>query len=78
MVKITDEMVLSDCANIPELFGTTEFGYTLGWVRQKVSVYLKRGILPVPAAIIGTRPIWTKSQVYKYAEDHKIKIRIKK
>jgi hypothetical protein len=78
MITITDEMIKADCSFIPELFGTTEFGYTLGWVRQKVSVYLKRGILPVPAAIIGTRPIWTKSQVYKYAQDHNLKIRIKK
>jgi hypothetical protein len=74
MVKITDEMVTAECLNVPELFGTTEFGNVLGWPRQKISVYLKREIMPVPAAVIGSRPIWTKLQVYKYAADHDIKI----
>jgi hypothetical protein len=78
MVKITDEMVKAECENIPELFGTTEFGNVLGWVRQKISVYLKREILPIPAAIIGNRPVWTKLQVYKFAADNNIKIHVKK
>jgi len=47
----------------PRLFGITDISEKLGWSKQRVHVYWKRGKLPEPATHIGGRPAWTAFQV---------------
>ena len=57
---------------LKHLLGTKEVGDILGWSRQKVSVYVKRGKLPEPYALIGgKRPVWTREQIEKWKGERK-------
>lgn len=68
-------MIKNEIENIPSLYGVSDFGRFLGWSRCKVSTYVSRGVFPLPAAYIGgNRPVWTKNQILKYADDKDYKI----
>lgn len=45
------------------LLGSAELAEQLGWIRQRVTVYLKRGKLPEPVARLRCGPVWTGEQV---------------
>ena len=77
-MNITEEMIKAEVKNIQtlSLYGPSDFGRMLGWKRSKISTYNKRGLIPRPAAHIGgRRPVWTKNQILKYAQDNGIEIR---
>lgn len=45
------------------LLGSAELAEELGWLRQRVTIYLKRGRLPEPTARLRCGPVWTGDQV---------------
>ena len=49
-----------------KLYGVTEFAQALGWSRQRLAVYHKRGLLPEPVARLHCGSIWTEEQVMEY------------
>ena len=44
-------------------YGITELAKALGWNTQKAHAYYSRKKFLEPAARVGNRPLWTKSQV---------------
>lgn len=67
-IEKLSSVIESEFQNIPgQLFGISEFARALGWYKQKVHTYAARGLLPKPITRIGSRPIWTRNQVYKFA-----------
>ncbi|WP_110930666.1 hypothetical protein [Paenibacillus bouchesdurhonensis] len=52
---------------IPPLVGLSEAAEMLGWQKQQVSEYMKRGKFPDPLQRLASGPIWT----YKQIEDYK-------
>jgi predicted DNA-binding transcriptional regulator AlpA len=53
--------------------GITEAGAMLGWSKQQVSIYIKRGKFPIPMITLACGKIWTKSQIEEYIENRKAK-----
>jgi predicted DNA-binding transcriptional regulator AlpA len=53
--------------------GITEAGAMLGWSKQQVTVYIKRGKFPIPMFTLACGKIWTKSQIEEYIENRKAK-----
>ena len=51
---------------LPTMLGITEVGKMLGWTRQKVHTYWKRGKIPEPTSYIGNRPVWTLEQICEW------------
>ena len=51
---------------IPILVGLAEAAELLGWSKQQVSVYIKRGKFPEPIQVLASSPIWTRQQIEDY------------
>ena len=51
--------------------GITEAGAMLGWSKQQVTVYIKRGKFPIPTMTLACGKIWTKAQIEEYIENRK-------
>jgi hypothetical protein len=66
-IDTLESVIESESKAIPQLCGISEFARSLGWYKQKVHTYAARGLLPQPITHIGNRPIWTRTQVYKFA-----------
>lgn len=49
-----------------KLLGTTEASAMLGWYKQKVHTYWKRGKFIEPHTYIGNRPVWTEEQIKEF------------
>lgn len=54
--------------SIPPLAGVAEAAEILGWTKQKVATYIKRGKLPDPIQRLASGPIWTKEQIETYKD----------
>lgn len=56
-----------------KIYGMTEFGKIMGdekrWNAHTLSVYYRRGKLPKPFAIAGTRPFWTLEQIEAFKKE---------
>lgn len=52
---------------LPPLVGLSEAAEILGWQKQQVTEYMKRGKFPKPLQRLASGPIWT----YKQIEDYK-------
>lgn len=50
----------------PRLYGVNDVAETLEWSKQRVHMYMKRGILPEPITQVGGRPAWTKQQIDRF------------
>jgi predicted DNA-binding transcriptional regulator AlpA len=53
---------------IPPLVGHKEAAEILGWSKQQLSVYLKRGKFPQPIQTLASGPIWTRAQIEQYKQ----------
>lgn len=53
---------------IPELVGVSECCVILGWKKQQVYEYRKRGVFPEPLQILASGPIWTRKQIEDYRD----------
>lgn len=58
-------------ADLP-LLGATEAGALLGWDRKRVALYLSRGILPLPAVLLASGPVWHRGDLVAFARSHGI------
>lgn len=51
--------------------GLAEAAEILGWSKQQVSEYIKRGKFPEPIHRLASGPIWTKKQIEDYRDARK-------
>ena len=58
---------------IGAFLGITEAGAMLGWSKQQVSIYIKRGKFPIPMITLACGKIWTKAQIEEYIQTRKAK-----
>ena len=49
-----------------KLYGVHEVAELMNWQSRVVSIYLKRGILPLPAYRVKATPIWTEEQMLEF------------
>lgn len=56
---------------MPPLAGLSEAADILGWSKQQVSVYLKRGQFPDPMQRLASGPIWTEQQINDFRDSRK-------
>lgn len=66
-IKKMEKIIEIERSSIPELYGISEFAKALGWTKQKVHTYTDRGVLPAPIIRVANRPLWTLTQVKKFA-----------
>ena len=55
-----------DPDRIPPLAGVAEAAEILGWKKQKVATYIKRGVFPEPIQRLASGPIWARHQIEEY------------
>lgn len=51
---------------IPPLAGVAEAAEILGWKKQQIHVYMRRGKFPEPIQVLASGPIWTREQIETY------------
>jgi len=54
--------------NTKEIVGHYEATKILGWQKQQVSNYIKRGKFPEPLQKLASGPIWFKEDIQKFKE----------
>ncbi|MGI8362705.1 helix-turn-helix transcriptional regulator [Bacillus cereus] len=56
---------------IPPIVGLSEAAELLGWSKQYVSEYIRRGKFPTPLKTLASGPIWTYKQIEDYQNSRK-------
>jgi predicted DNA-binding transcriptional regulator AlpA len=54
--------------NVPKLLGHKEVTEYLGWSKQLLNHYIKKGNFPPPIQVLASTPLWTEEQIQKYKE----------
>lgn len=56
---------------IPPLVGVAEAAEMLGWKKQQVTEYIRRGTFPEPLQRLASGPVWTYKQIEDYRDSRK-------
>lgn len=54
--------------SIPKLLGHKEVTQQLGWSKQLLNDYIRRGKFPIPIQVLASSPIWTEEQILAFKE----------
>ena len=54
-----------------EMLGLAEVAALLGWEKEHVSTYIRRGKFPEPAQRVKATPLWTRQQIEEYMQNRK-------
>lgn len=50
----------------PEILGLKEAAEILGWKKQQVITYMKRGVFPEPYQRLAAGPLWLRKTIEEY------------